>query len=484
MSFTKIAHAAPFEGVPHINLPGVYGASPTKPILLRVPVTGQRPMKITAEGLPAGLTINEKGIISGALPEGEYTVTVKAENALGADSFVLRFEIAPDHILLTPLMGFTSWNAFLQTVTQEDMLRSAHLMDETGLAEYGYSYVNTDSCWQGEYGGELDAVQPNEKFPDISGMVDEIHGLGFKAGIYSTPMGQAFGGTAERPFLPGCTRGERDDMWSSEAYGIAKEHMEEQNARQWAQWGFDYLKYDWRPTVPYHTELMKQALLKQDRDFGYSLTVRCSLDYAEYWKRTCSSWRCNPDSDDRWSRLMEIFASYDPWPEYVNPGHFFDLDMLELGNAAMNVLTLRDAGRTDLMDGPCRLTEDEQIIAFTMRAFLASPIQISSRLEKMSPFEMDLYCNEEILAVNQDVLAKPAILVQEKKEMGSHLKVYERELADGSKAVAFFNIGEMAEIVSLDQDAKVIRDLWAKEDITETSLILHPHTVRVIKYSR
>jgi len=482
MSYTKIAHAAPFEGAPAIHLPAVYGASPDMPMLLRVPVTGERPVTVTAE-LPAGLSIDEKRIISGSLPAGEYTLTVTAENALGRDTQTIRLEIAPDHLLLTPLLGFTSWNAFLQTVTQEDMLRTARLMDASGLAEYGYSYVNLDSAWQGEYGGEYDAIQPNDKFPDIRGMVDEIHALGFKAGIYSTPMRQAFGGTKARPFLPGCTRGEVDVRWSREAFGIGMEHCEAANAAQWADWGFDYLKYDWRPTDPWNADLMKQALLAAPRDIAFCGTVRCSLDCADYWKANCTSWRCNRDSDDRWFRLMEIFDSYDPWVKHISLGHYFDLDMLELGNNAMNVLELRDAGRPDIMDGPCRLSEDEQIIAFTMRAFLASPIQISSRLEKMGQFEMDLYCNDEILAVNQDALASAAVLVMEKKEERSHLKVYERALADGGRAVAFFNIGEMAETVALEKDVRV-RDLCAKEDIGDVTLTLPPHTVRVVKYTK
>lgn len=484
MSHTRIAKAEPFSGAPRLQTPAFYGASPNKPILYRVPVLGQRPMKIRAAGLPAGLTLSEKGILSGALPEGDYTVTLVAENGLGADEKTLCLEIRPDHLLLTPLMGFTSWNAFLQQVTQEDMLRTARLMDETGLAEYGYSYVNLDSAWQKDYGGEFDAIMPNEKFPDMKAMVDTIHSYGFKAGIYSAPMRNALGKPRHVASIPGCTRGELDDRFSKALFGIGVERMEDNNVRQWTQWGFDYLKYDWRPTDAVNADIMKKALEKSERDFGYCVTVACTLDLADYWKKNCNSWRGNRDSEDKWPRLMEIFHTYDPWIEHVSKGHFFDLDMLEVGNSAMNVLEWQDRGRLDITDGPCRLTEDEQLLAYTMRAFFLSPIQISSRLEKMSEFEKNMYCNEEIIAIHQDALTAPAFLKVDKAEGESRLKIYEKPLADGTYAQAFFNVGQTWETVALDKGVSAVRDVWAKEPLQEQILSLPPHSVRVVRYFR
>lgn len=484
MSYTRIAKAEPFEGKPRLQMPAFYGASPNKPILYRIPVLGQRPVTVHVENLPEGMQLIDRNVLTGTLPEGDYRISVIAENELGFDRKEICFEIHPDHLLLTPLMGFTSWNAFLQQVTQKDMERTADLMDSTGLAEYGYSYVNLDSAWQKEYGGEFDAIMPNEKFPDMKAMVERIHSYGFKAGIYSAPMRNALGKPRHVASIPGCTRGELDDRFSKSLFGIGVERMERNNVLQWTQWGFDYLKYDWRPTDAINADIMKKELLKSERDFGYCVTVACTIDLADYWKKNCNSWRGNRDSEDKWPRLLEIFDTYDPWIPHIGKGHFFDLDMLEVGNSAMNVLEWQDRGRLDITDGPCRLTEDEQLLAYTMRAFFLSPIQISSRLEKMSEFEKNMYCNEEMIAIHQDSLVAPAFLKLEKKEGSSRLKIYEKPLADGSYAQAFFNIGETWETVALDKGVSAVRDVWAKEMLREQIVSLPPHSVRVIRYER
>lgn len=131
----------------------------------------------------------------------------------------------------TPLMGWTSWNAFKSTVTQADIERQAQALVESGLASFGYQYVNLDSTWQGEYGGAYNAVMPNEKFPDMKKMCDTIHSLGLKCGIYSTPMKEAWGAAAGHEkdrIYPGCTRGEWDDRYRT-AYPIGREHYERNN---------------------------------------------------------------------------------------------------------------------------------------------------------------------------------------------------------------------------------------------------------------
>jgi len=482
MSYTKIAHAAPFAGAPRLQNPAMYGASPEKPILYRIPVLGERPIKVTAVNLPEGLSLNERGFLTGSCAEGDYTVTLCAENALGKDTKPLTLEIHPNHIQLTPLLGFTSWNAYVQYVRQEDMALAAKVMDESGLAEYGYSFINTDSSWQGSYGGQYDAIQPNEKFPDMQGLIDDVHSRGFKFGIYSTPMREAWGKAPESPNpLPGCTRGEADDRFSKSVFGIGVERMEKNNVRQWTEWGVDYLKYDWRPNEGVNADLMKQELLKSSRDIAFCVTVQAKIDYADYWKKNCTSWRCNRDSMDFWDVLMDVFKTYDPWIPHIGKGHFFDLDMLELGSSGMNALDHNWERIGDLRVAPCQLTEDEQIVAFTMRAFLMSPIQISSHLDLMNEFERNLYCNEEILAIHRDALTKAATVKLDEEDGERHLKVYEKELADGSRAEAIFNIGETDVTYTLPETEQGYRDVWAKEDFSDHTLTLPPHSVRVVK---
>lgn len=469
---TKIAKAEPFEGAPHIHLPAVIGASAGKPILFRIPVTGLRPVTYGAQDLPEGLTITDNLLTGAVAKDGAYTFVLTAENALGVCHRTVTLEIAEGNVLVTPLLGYTTWNAFASGVTQKDVEGIADRLVALGLTEYGYSYVNTDSGWQGEYGGSFDAIQPNGKFPDMKAMTDKLHAHGLKCGIYSTPMLTAWGCPADMESIPGCTQGAPDPRFPSTNGGIGTVHKEANNARQWAEWGFDYLKYDWGPvTDPVNAELMRVELMRQPRDFGFCVTVRAIREFAEYWSKYCCSYRCNSDTYANRANLAEVYESYFPFAEYVCKGHYFDLDMLDFGTCRLHVLWNA-------------LTDDEKIMEFSMRAFLASPIQISSTLENVTDLELSIYANEEILAIHQDCgfhAAKPLLRV---KEGERRFDILERELANGSYAYAIFNLGETEECVTLAADAPcALRDAWAKEELTDTgalSLTVLPHTARIL----
>lgn len=472
MLYTKIATPAPFnEGAPKINAPSIYGASPNKPIIYKVPTLGKRPINFTAN-LPEGLSIDENGIITGKASEGEYEITVTAENEFGKSEKQILFHIAPDAVCLTPLLGWTSWNAFKDKINHDVIIDTARHFISTGLAEYGYSYVNIDSDWQGKYGGKYDAIMPNEeKFPDMKAMCDEIHSMGLKAGIYSTPMLRAFGVCQT---LPGCTLGEWNPAYRA-SYGVGFERREENNAKQWAEWGFDYLKYDWTHTDSENTIIMKEALKKQDRDFAYCVTTNCRVEEKETWQKNCSSVRDNWDSVPSWEFIMKICFACDKWLGVGGLGHYFDLDMLETG-----ILQ-------GYKENP--LTEDEQLVAYTARIIFPSPIQISCDLSKLSDFDMAMLCNEEVIAVNQDSLGKDSVCTythrteNADRELQTYIKIYERQLEDGKTAVAIFNIGNTVEDVTIP--CKYARDLWAKENLeadgSELTFTLEPHTVRLIK---
>lgn len=482
MRFTEIAIAKPFEGKPKINIAECIGASPRKPILTKIPVMGERPIKYEANNLPKGLTL-ENGIIKGTVEkEGNYEVTVVCENKLGRDEKKIVFEIKENALQLTPLMGFTSWNAFAFQVTQEDMERTAQKISETGISEYGYNFINTDSGWQGEYGGKFDAVMPNEKFPDMKGMCDRLHEMGFKCGIYSTPMINAFGCAMDyKPLPPGCTQGEPDVRFADERGGIGVIRKEQNNALQWEEWGFDYLKYDWRPCDPYNAELMRKELAALSRDFVYCVSVRARAEYHTYWEKYCNSYRCNPDSLGTWDNLLEIYRTYFEFIDYINKGHYFDLDMLETGRCGL----FEFFGFYN--DPAYGFSEDEQLVAYSMRAFLSSPIQLSCKLDDISEFEMSMYCNEEVIAINQDCgfnTAKPCQIIEDGKKI---IHVFRKKLKNGDVAYSIFNLGETGEnvIVYLD-DTSFVRDVWAKKDLglnNKISVSMQPHTVRMFRVS-
>lgn len=473
MRFSEIAVATPFDGVPKINLPDIYGASPEKPFLLRIPAIGKRPISFTASGLPEGLVL-KNGIISGSVKnKGDYAVKITAENELGKDEKLITLEIKENNILLTPLLGFTSWNAFAIEVSQEKLEKIADKLISSGIADYGYSYVNCDSGWQKEYGGKYDAIMPNEKFPDMKGMCDKIHSLGLKCGIYSTPMLRAWGLPQNSPiYYPGCTVGEPDILFATTNTGVGVDRREKNNVAQWCEWGFDYLKYDWAPCDPTNAEYMRKELVKAPRDFGFCVTVKALHDYVTYWKKYCNSYRCNEDSVCRWDNFLRIYASYDSFIYDINKGHFFDLDMLDVGDGVF-------------AKNPDRLTEDEELCAYTLRAFMNSPIQISAALENLSEFELSMYCNEEIIAINQDSGFYPARPFYISERGKKNLQMFKKKLSDGSFAYAVFNIGETFESLNIHlDDVCIVRDVWQKKDLPTLDHIavsVYPHTVKVFR---
>jgi len=464
----QIAKAKPFEGKPAVLTPSVLGVSTGKPFFYRIPAIGERPIAFSAASLPEGVRL-EGRILTGCLADdGEWNIEITAENARGRAAKVLRLTCARDNALRTPLMGFTTWNAFANEVAQQDMQRTAQQLVDLGIADYGYGYVNLDSGWQLEYGGEFDAIQPNRKFPDMKRMYDFLHSLGLRGGIYSTPMLTAWGCPSELESIPGCTRGEPDILRTCWMGGVGMEHMEENNVRQWEQWGVDYLKYDWRPTDPFTCDPMKQALLKSSREIPLCVSVLASRDYAPYWSQNCCSWRDNPDSLDKWDRCIEIMDTVDGWKPYVRPGHFFDLDMLEIGDMFWN-------------KGNRGLTDAEELFCYSLRAFFSSPIQLSCRLENLTEFEFDMICNEEVIAINQDALAD----YPEEIATDGSVRVYKRALENGDTAYALFNMEDRVSVGTLDlPENAVVRDVWMKETLPAAERLtceLPPHGARIFR---
>lgn len=466
----KIAKAAPFSGKPKILTPKIFGASTGKEFIYRIPVIGKRPILITVDSQTHGLKFNN-GVIYGKIDSDcEFTIKITAENQDGKDVSEMKVSIAQDNMLKTPLLGFTTWNAFGSGVSQRDVEETAELMISSGIADYGYCYVNVDSGWQKEYGGKYDAIMPNDKFPNMKKMCDKIHNLGMRAGIYSTPMLTAWGCPKEFNSIPGCTRGEPNILLTNVNGGIGTQHCEENNVKQWEEWGFDYLKYDWYPSDPYTADFMKQALLRSKREIAFCVTVNAVVEYGNYWSKNCAMWRASVDSMDNWDQVIEIFNVADTWKPYVHSGHFYDLDMLEIGHNAWNL-------------GNRGLTDNEELFCYTMRAFFCSPIQLSCHLDKLTEFEFNMICNEEIIAINQDSLADYPVPVKKDE----NVRIYKRDLDNGDIAYAIFNMTDKnhTEVLEIPENSSV-RDVWLKENITSGKNItckLESHGVIVLRVS-
>jgi len=331
----------------------------------------------------------------------------------------------------TPPMGWNSWNHFGCRVTAADVRSAADAMASNGMKEAGYVYVNIDDCWQGQRDPD-GKIQPNEKFGDMKALVDYIHSKGLKAGIYSSPGPRT------------CARFEG-------SYG-----HEDQDARQYAEWGFDYLKYDWcSGGSVYPTDQMQEvyrkmhdALERTGRPIVYSL---CQYGLYRVWSWGASVggnlWRTTEDITDSYDRMSVIGFAQNGLEKSAGPGHWNDPDMLEVGNGRMN--------------------SDENLTHMSLWCLLAAPLIAGNDLSKMSPYTLAILTNKEVIAVDQDPKGIQGRRVAEE----GPLEVWAKPLADGSVAVGLFNRGESQNAVTvnfsdLGMEGNVLaRDLWNHKDL-------------------
>ena len=484
----------PAPAEPRINGPKVYGARPGADFLFRIPATGERPMTFEAKGLPRGLKLDPAtGIISGRIrPVGargrdrsagaqgkdrEYRVTLIARNARGEARRELRIVVG-GQIALTPPMGWNSWNLWGNTVSQEKVEAAARAMVESGLADYGWSYINIDDGWQGVRGGKYNAIQPNGKFPDMAGMVDRIHALGLKAGIYSSPWCGTYAGHI------GTTCDREDGIYWWVEQGIVDADMKldrkqkaikredlryfgeysfaRQDARQWADWGIDYLKYDWNPNDRFYLKQMRDAIDATGRDILYSVSCTAKIGMGPYLSQYAEAWRTTNDIRDNWESVSEIgFRTHkckgqDQWAPYKRPGSWPDADMLVVGKLGW-WSGVHWTG----------LTPDEQYTHITLWSILASPLLLGCDLTALDPFTLSLLCNSEVIDVNQDPLGLQASRVAGDE---THA-IYVKPLEDGSLAVALFNLGDEPRVMGFVPrllgivGEQTFHDLWRQQDI-------------------
>jgi len=463
--------AAP--ATPRINGPDVFGVRPGSPVLYTIPATGERPMKFSAKNLPWGLKVNSKtGRLTGKLKKkGEIVVTLVARNSLGTAEKKFRIEVG-DTIALTPPMGWNSWNCFASAVSEDEVKRAADALVKSGLINHGWTYINVDDYWQnhrdskdptlrGPFRDKRGNVVPNSRFPDMKGLANYIHGLGLKAGLYSSPGPWTCGG---------CT-----GSWQHE----------KQDAGQYAKWGFDYLKYDWcsygsiasgkmtnAMNIPlwgktatndagaiYPYKVMGDFLCKQKRDIIFSL---CQYGMADVWKWGGSvngnCWRTTGDITDTWRSMSRIGFNQEKAASYAQPGNWNDPDMLIVGEVGWGHLH------------PTRLTPDEQYTHISLWCLLSAPLLIGCDMEKFDDFTLNLLSNDEVLALDQDALGKEATCVV----TNGDVRVYEKQLEDGGRALGFFNLGARPANLEFNRLGQIgftgwqhVRDLWRQKNLAD-----------------
>ncbi len=472
---------------PRINGAEIFGVRPGHPFLYRIPATGERPMEFAAQDLPPGLKLDSNtGQITGSIPKpGEHVVILRAKNAKGSAERKFKIVVG-ETISLTPALGWNSWNCWGPSVDADKVLKSARAMVSSGLIDHGWSYINIDDAWQGKRGGEFNGIQGNEKFPDIKKLCDEIHGMGLKVGIYSTPWVTSYagyiGGSAENPEgtwekFKGKKTVNRDILpWALGKYSFATN-----DAKQWAAWGIDYLKYDWSPNRPPETLAMYNALRTSGRDIVFSLSNNSPFTNAPVISKIANSWRTTGDIRDNWHSMSGKGFGQDKWASYQSPGHWNDPDMLVVGYVG---------GWGGRAPKPSGLTPDEQYTHITLWALVSSPMLIGCDMERLDGFTFNLLSNDEVLAVSQDSLGKQGITVAKDGDA----RVYAKDLEDGSKAVGLFNTGTNGTITVMINwaDLKIsgrqnVRDLWRQKDLgqflNKFELAIPPHGAELVKIS-
>ena len=351
-----------------------------------------------------------------------------------------------DSLALTPPMGFMTWNKYKEDINEQLIRQIADKMAADGYAEAGYKYIFIDDAWQGGRDKHNNILPDPEKFPSgMKALADYVHSKGLRLGIYSdAALLTCAGYTA--------------------SYGF-----EQQDAKTFAEWGIDYLKYDYchapSDSAVAHERYKKMADALQNSGRKIVLGV-CEWGQLnpEKWARQAggSLWRVSFDVRDMWKDIVkqggmgiiDIINVTEPLYKYAGPGHWLDMDMLVVG------LDGKGGPSSDLGGIGCTYTEYQT--QMSMWCMFASPLAMSHDILNENAATRRILLNKEIIAINQDALGKAARLVQRIGEC----RVYHRQLTNNRQAIAIMNPSDKAQRISLPlsflgKSAKYdFRDVW------------------------
>lgn len=365
---------------------------------------------------------------------------------VGAAVLATQANAHPDSLVLTPPLGWNSWNVFHENINENQIKEVADAMVSSGLRDAGYIYLNLDDNWMDTKRDANGDLQNHPKtFPSgMKALADYIHKKGLKFGVYGD-------------------RGKRtchhyNSNWVSENGSYMHE---EQDAKKFAEWGVDYLKYDNCDPAPGSNQeadytRMSKALRNSGRDIVFSI---CAWEYKDWMPKIAHLWRTTFDIGPEWRStswyrgVYEIIDANNKYWQIAKPGNWNDPDMLEVDNR--------------------NLTYEEQKSQMTMWSIMAAPIMISSDVRKMSDQVKDLYLNKDMIAINQDSLG-----VQGHRISNVNGKqVWTKPLRNGDLAVALLNDNTSTQTIEVNfKDIGVegeveVRDAWQKKDLGPRSSV-------------
>jgi alpha-galactosidase len=356
---------------------------------------------------------------------------------LASSGYAQKFE----GLAKTPPMGWNSWNTFETKISETLVKETAEVLIASGMRDAGYTYVVLDDGWSAmERDAEGNLVPHPDKFPSgMKALSDYLHGRGFKFGIYNCAGSKTCGG-----------------------YPGGRGH-EFQDARTYAAWGVDYLKYDWCNHGTANAEetykIMRDGLRAAGRpvvfsicEWGNNKPWLWAKDVGHLWRTTgdiLDCFDCQAVYSQGWKPILQSQVGLE---KYAGPDGWNDPDMLEVGNPGLSVAESR--------------------AHFSLWCMLAAPLMAGNDVRKMTPEIRDILIDKEAIAIDQDPLGKQGYRFMDHPGK----EIWVKELSKGDWAVCFFNSGDSPLKLKIDwghlsvlKGKYKIRDVWAKKNIGTTA---------------
>jgi alpha-galactosidase len=359
-------------------------------------------------------------------------------------------DLPPNGLAKTPPMGWNSWNLFAGRIDDKTVREMADAMVSSGMRDAGYIYLNIDDTWEGDRDAN-GVIHSNNKFPDMKALADYVHSKGLKFGIYSGP-----------------------GPYTCAGYEGSYAH-EAQDAKTYAAWGVDYLKYDWCSASNLYPDSamravyqkMADALRATNRPIVYSL---CQYGRVNVWEWGAEAggnlWRTTGDINDTYKRMMEIVDTQSAIAKWAGPGHWNDPDMLEVGNGGMNA--------------------DEYRTHMSLWAIFAAPLLAGNDVRGMTPDVGSILLNKDVIAIDQDPLGKQGQLALKRDDVD----YWKRSLSGKGVAIAVVNRGNNTASVKIPwkelgiEGELVFKDVWSGLDVkapSDSAFRIPPHGVVLLR---
>ena len=359
-------------------------------------------------------------------------------------------DLPPNGLAKTPPMGWNSWNLFAGRIDDKTVREMADAMVSSGLRDAGYIYLNIDDTWEGDRDAS-GVIHSNNKFPDMKALADYVHSKGLKFGIYSSP-----------------------GPYTCAGYEGSYAH-EAQDAKTYAAWGVDYLKYDWCSAGRLYPDTamravyqkMADALRATNRPIVFSL---CQYGRANVWEWGAevggNLWRTTGDINDTYKRMMEIVDTQSAIAKWAGPGHWNDPDMLEIGNGGM--------------------TTDEYRTHMSLWAMFAAPLLAGNDVRNMSADTRSILLNKDAIAIDQDPLGKQGQLALKRGDVD----YWKRSLSGNGVAIAAVNRANASVSVKIPwkelgiDGNLVFKDVWNGKQVSvksDPAITIPPHGVVLLR---